>query len=77
MNEIYNNLYGDEYIIKESENLPYKINESLKNRKIIDKDWNDKQLNLMINNYINIENNILEIKYNKLPFIIIIIFTNL
>jgi len=57
--------------------LPYKINESLKNRKIIDKDWNDKQLNLMINNYINIENNILEIKYNKLPFIIIIIFTNL
>ena len=48
MNEIYNNLYGDD-IIKESENLPYKINESLKNRKIIDKDWNDKQLNLMIN----------------------------
>jgi len=57
--------------------LPYKINESLKNRKIIYKDWNDKQLNLMINNYINIENNMLEIKYNKLPFIIIIIFTNL
>ena len=58
VDEIYSNLYGDEDIIKESENLPYKINESLKNGKIIDKDWNDKQLNLMINNCINIENNI-------------------
>jgi elongation factor 1-gamma len=41
--------------------LPYKINASLKNGKIIDEDWNDKQLNLMINNCINIENNIKDI----------------
>ena len=61
IDKTYRNLYGSENIIKESENLPYKINASLKNGKIIDKDWNDKQLNLMINNCINIESNIKDI----------------
>ena len=61
IDEKYSHLYSNENIIKESKNLPYKINASLKNGKIIDKDWNDNQLNLMINICINIENNIKDI----------------
>ena len=61
IDETYSNLYGNENIIKESWNLPYEINSSLKNGKIIDKDWKENQLSLMINNCINIENNIKDI----------------
>ena len=59
--EQYNNIYFKEELIKESEKLPNKIKKSIEKGKIIDKEWNDNNLSLLINDCINIENNIKEI----------------
>ena len=61
IDEKYNNLYFKEDIIKESEKLPNKIKISLEKGKLIDKEWNDDNLNSLINDCVNIENNIEEI----------------
>ena len=58
----FNNIYLNENIIKESENLPNKIKISLEKGKNIETEWNDEnKLNSIINDCINIENNIKEI----------------
>ena len=62
IDEYFENLYFKEEFIKKSENLPKKINKSLENTEKIDKDWNDNKLISFINGYINIENNIEDIK---------------
>ena len=57
----FNNLYFNEDLIKESEKLPNKIRISLEKGKALDKDWNNDELNLAINDCINIENKIKDI----------------
>ena len=57
----FNKLFGDENIIKESEKLPKKIVSSLEKGKIIEKEWNDNNINSLINDCINVENNIQDI----------------
>ena len=57
----FNELYFNENIIKESEKLPNRIKLSIEKGKKIDKEWNDDNLNSLINDCINIENNIIEI----------------
>ena len=59
--EYYNNIYLKEDIIKESENLSNKIKQSLEKGKIIDKEWKEDYLSLLLSDCINIENNIKEI----------------
>ena len=55
----YNDLYGDENIIKESEKLPNKIKYSLEKGKLIKNQWKDNnKLSSIINDCINIEDNI-------------------
>ena len=55
----FNEIFGNEEIIKQSEKLPNKIKLSLEKGKIIDNDWNDNnKLRSIINNCINIEENI-------------------
>jgi hypothetical protein len=59
----YEQLFSKEDLIKESEELPYKINALLEKSKIKDIEWNDQTiLNSIINNCIYIENNIKNIK---------------
>ena len=67
VDEKFNEIYIKDDIIKESEKLPNKIKISLEKGKKIEKEWNDNNLNLMINNCINFENNIKEI--NKINYI--------
>ena len=55
-------LYFNENIIKDCDKLPNKIKISLEKGKEIENNWNNNQLNLLINNCINIENNIKNIK---------------
>ena len=57
----FSNFYFKEELLKESEKLPNKIKISLENGKKINNEFNDKQLILLINDCINIENNIKEI----------------
>ena len=59
----YNINYFGEDIIKETEQLPNKINDSLNKGKKIEKEWDNENLNLLIYNCINIESNIEIIKY--------------
>ena len=59
----FNENYFDENIIKDSEKLPNKIKESLEIGRIIENQWNNKNLNSLINDCLNIENNIKEINY--------------
>ena len=61
IDEYYNKVFFNEDLIKESEKLPNKIKKSLEKRKIIDKEWNEKNLSSYINDCINIENYIKEI----------------
>ena len=61
IDEYYNNIYFKEDLIKKCEKLPNKIKKSIEKGKIIDKEWNDNNLNSLINDCINIENNIKEI----------------
>ena len=59
----YNSLYFKEDTIKEWEKLPNKIKVSLEKGKKIENDWGeDNKLNSLINDCINIENNIKDIK---------------
>ena len=70
----YENLCFKEEIIKESEKLPKRIKESIERGKIINKEWNNNKLNILINDCINIEKNIKDIniinenikKYNSI-----------
>ena len=55
-------MYFNENLIKDSEKLPNKIRQSLEKGKALDNDWNDNELNCLINDCINIENNIKDIK---------------
>ena len=61
VDKIFNKYFFDENIIKDSEKLPNKIKESLEIGKIIENQWNNKNLNSLINDCLNIENNIKEI----------------
>ena len=62
LEEMYNNLYFKEDIVKESEKLPNKVKISLQKGKTIDKEWEEEyKLNNTINDCINIENNIKDI----------------
>ena len=54
----FNDNFGDEDIIKESEKLPNKIKISLEKGKKIEKEWNNNELSSNIYDCINIENNI-------------------
>ena len=56
-----NEIFIKEDIIRESEKLPNKIKTSLEKGKSIDKEWNDNNLNALINDCIDIENNIKKI----------------
>jgi len=58
----YNELYFDENIIKECDKLPNKIKISLEKGKEIENNWDNNKIPLLINNCINIENNIKNIK---------------
>ena len=58
----YNELYFNEEIIKDCDKLPNKIKISLEKGKEIENNWNNNTLPLLINNCINIENNIKNIK---------------
>ena len=62
VDEIFSELYSDESIIKRSEKLPYKVKQSLDKGKILENDWNNFSLIFLINDCINIEKNIKEIK---------------
>ena len=61
IDNVYDNKYFKEDLIKESEKLPNKIKQSIDKGKIIDKEWNDINLSSYINQCIIIENNINEI----------------
>ena len=58
IDNIFNNKYFDEDIIKKGEKLPKKILLSLEKGKLIDKEWDDNNLISYINDCINIENDI-------------------
>ena len=58
----FNELYFNEDIIKDCDKLPNKIKISIERGKEIENNWNKDKLNLLINNCINIENNIQNIK---------------
>ena len=65
LNEVdkeYCNLYGNENIIRIGEKLPEKIKNSLEKGKLIENEWNDDKLSSIINDCINIENSIIDIK---------------
>ena len=62
IDEQYSKSYFKEDLIKISEKLPYEIKVSLEKGKIIEKEWNKQKLNSIINDCINIENNIKNIK---------------
>ena len=76
----FNEFIFDEKLIKQSEKIPNKIKEFLERGKKIENDWknNDKRLNIVINDCIDIENNIEDIKliqqniekYNSKNFIV-------
>ena len=62
----YENIFSNKSFDKEGENLPKKVNKFLDKGKLIDKEWKDDNIKLMINDCINIENNIEYInKINK------------
>ena len=55
--------YCNEDIVKKSDKLPKKIKESLEKGKLIENEWkDDNKLNILINDCINIENNLNDIK---------------
>ena len=60
----YKKLLFDEKIIKQNEKLPNQIKEFMEKGKIIEKEWKNKnnKLNILINECIDIENNINNIK---------------
>ena len=62
INNKFNELYFNENLLKECNKLPNKIKKSLEKGKEIENNWNNNKLNLLINNCINIEDNIKNIK---------------
>ena len=58
IDNIYNNKYLDENIIKKGEKLPKQIKLSLGKGKLIDKEWDNNNLYSYINDAIKIENHI-------------------
>ena len=58
LDNIYNNKFFNEDMIKKGEKLPKQIKLSLEKGKSIDKDWDNNDLYSYINNAIKIENNI-------------------
>ena len=67
VDEKYDNTFIKDDIIKEGEKLPKIIKILLDKGKMIDKEWNDDNINSLIYDCINIENNIQEItKINNL-----------
>ena len=58
----YNELYFNENIIKDFDKFPNKIKISIEKGKKIENNWDNNNLNLLINDCINIENNIKNIK---------------
>ena len=58
IDNIYNDKFFNENIIKEGEKLPKKIKFSLEKGKLIDKEWDNNNLSSNINDCINIEKNI-------------------
>ena len=61
IDKTFNDNYCNEDLIKKSEKLPNKIKISLERGKLIDKEWNNNELNSFINDCITIENNIQDI----------------
>jgi hypothetical protein len=61
VDEIYDNLYITDEIVKTSEKLPNKIKLSLEKIDILQKEWNENNLANYINICLYIENNIKEI----------------
>ena len=81
VDNLFNKKYFDEDIIKKGEKLPKHIKISLEKGKLIEKEWDNNNLNSYINDCINIENNIKHIniineKINILPFIYYYIFND-
>ena len=58
VDEIYNNKYLSDNIIKKAEKLPKQIKLSLEKIKLLDKEWDEKHIYSYVNDCINIENNI-------------------
>jgi len=58
IDKLFNNKFFNEEIINNGEKLPKKIKASLEKGKLINKEWDNNNLNLYINYCINIENNI-------------------
>ena len=61
VDNLYNNNYFNEDIIKKGEKLPKKIKSSLERGKLLDKEWDNNNLISYINDCINIEKNIKDI----------------
>ena len=61
VDNMFNNKYFDEVIIKKGEKLPKQIKISLEKGKLLDKEWDNNNLYSYINDCIKIENNIKEI----------------
>ena len=57
----YDNIFIKDSVINNYEKLPNKIKKSLEKGKAIEKNWNENNLNSMINDRINRENNIKDI----------------
>ena len=57
----FKELYFNEDFVKESENLPKKVDLSLKKGKLINENWKNFNLKILINDCLNIEKNIKEI----------------
>ena len=58
VDNLFEELYFKEDIIKEGDKLPNKIKNSLNKGKQINENWNENKLNSLINDCLNIENNI-------------------
>ena len=54
----FNEIYFEEDLLRNIEKLPNKVKMSLDKGKLIDKEWKDNELNMMLYDCINIENNI-------------------
>ena len=67
MDNIYNYYFIEEKIVKQCEKLPNEIKLSLERGKLLDNEWNNNigKLELFINDCINIENNLKNIKIMK------------
>ena len=65
IDKLFDNIYFKKDFIKDCEKFPKKLKISLEKGKKMMDDWNNKNLPLLINNCINIENNIKDINLLK------------